>query len=567
MSRLTALAAVLLTTAAVLASPVGAAAATITVTTNAGVSGGPKCALRDAIEAANTNSAKGGCLAGGASGTDVIRFELPAPSTIAVVSILPSVTGPTAIVGPGAAQLTVSGSDAVRIVEVSGTPVRISGLTLAHGSCGFGCGLRNVGVLTLEDVVVAHNTAAASGGTTAFPQGGGLENTGTMVLIQSSVSENLTSATNASSQNAASGGGIRNNGNLTIDRSTLSGNTTSSAAGGGTSTNSSGGAISNFGTLTIERSTISGNAVTASGGAVSNGAQGAGIANANDPINVKVKIDRSTISGNVASATGTSPQSSAGGFNVFGASFAVTSSTIVGNSAKSSANTTAGAPATFKNTIVANPLGGGPNCGGVATSLGFNLIDSSGCGFTQPTDQAGVDPLLDPAGLADNGGPSKTIALLAGSPAIGRGLSSTGEVIDQRGLTRPVEVPGVANAAGGDGTDIGAFEVQLPPAPQLPDPPITPTVDRTPPRVTFKKMKSTAYKRRLKIPFSSNEAGSTFRCKLDAKPYRSCRSPYKTKQLALGSHRFAVIATDSAGNSSRPAKKKFKVLPPPAPAG
>jgi hypothetical protein len=65
-----------------------------------------------------------------------------------------------------------------------------------------------------------------------------------------------------------------------------------------------------------------------------------------------------------------------------------------------------------------------------------------------------VDPLLAP--LADNGGPTMTHALGVGSPAIDQG-NATGP--DQRGLPR-VDNPNVANAAGGNGSDIGAFETQ-----------------------------------------------------------------------------------------------------------
>jgi hypothetical protein len=68
-----------------------------------------------------------------------------------------------------------------------------------------------------------------------------------------------------------------------------------------------------------------------------------------------------------------------------------------------------------------------------------------------------ADPLLGP--LQDNGGPTETMAPAAGSPAIDAG-SELGETTDQRGDPRPVDFPGIANAVGGDGADIGAFEVQ-----------------------------------------------------------------------------------------------------------
>src|SRR5207244_2543834 len=70
-----------------------------------------------------------------------------------------------------------------------------------------------------------------------------------------------------------------------------------------------------------------------------------------------------------------------------------------------------------------------------------------------------IDPLLDQ--LRDNGGPTLTHALLSGSTAIDRGHSS-GSNTDQRGFTRPVGSPPSPNPNGGDGSDIGAFEVQAP---------------------------------------------------------------------------------------------------------
>src|SRR5436190_2167770 len=62
----------------------------------------------------------------------------------------------------------------------------------------------------------------------------------------------------------------------------------------------------------------------------------------------------------------------------------------------------------------------------------------------------------------DNGGPTFTHALLPGSPAIDKGKNFNGSTTDQRGLPRTFDDPTVSNATGGDGTDIGAFEVQPP---------------------------------------------------------------------------------------------------------
>jgi hypothetical protein len=130
-----------------------------------------------------------------------------------------------------------------------------------------------------------------------------------------------------------------------------------------------------------------------------------------------------------------------------------------------------------------NTGGQEPDVSGAFTSSGFNLIGKTdgSSDFTQLTDQTGtiaspLDPKLDSTGLQDNGGPSQTIALLFGSPAIDKGTSHglTGSLTtDQRGtgFARTFDDPAIANATGGDGTDIGAFEVQT----AAPTPTPTPT--------------------------------------------------------------------------------------------
>jgi hypothetical protein len=61
--------------------------------------------------------------------------------------------------------------------------------------------------------------------------------------------------------------------------------------------------------------------------------------------------------------------------------------------------------------------------------------------------------------------------------------------------------------------------------------------------------------------FASNEPGSTFQCKLDGKPFRSCRSPFTTKSLSLGKHTFKVRARDDSGKLDlSPASYSFKVV-------
>jgi hypothetical protein len=86
--------------------------------------------------------------------------------------------------------------------------------------------------------------------------------------------------------------------------------------------------------------------------------------------------------------------------------------------------------------------------------------------------------------------------------------------------------------------------------------------DKTPPQTTITKGPSgRTHKRTAKFKFTSNEAGSTFQCKLDRKPFKACRSPKKYKRLKPGKHVFKVRSTDAAGNVDQsPAVKKFTVL-------
>jgi len=108
-----------------------------------------------------------------------------------------------------------------------------------------------------------------------------------------------------------------------------------------------------------------------------------------------------------------------------------------------------------------------PDVNGTVQSGGFNLVgisDGSSGWLVGEAANLGnssfpIDPKLGP--LQNNGGPTLTMALLAGSPAIDKG-SSPGLATDQRGRARAYDIAGIANASGGDGSDIGAFELNLP---------------------------------------------------------------------------------------------------------
>ena len=98
-----------------------------------------------------------------------------------------------------------------------------------------------------------------------------------------------------------------------------------------------------------------------------------------------------------------------------------------------------------------------------------------------------------------------------------------------------------------------------PPEPPGPPPPST-DEDTTAPETTIDKApKRKTKKRKARLEFSSNEPGSTFECKLDKKPFTSCRSPFR-KKVKRRRHRFQVRSTDQAGNADpTPALHEWKV--------
>jgi CSLREA domain-containing protein len=250
---------------------------------------------------------------------------------------------------------------------------------------------------------------------------------------------------------AGIGGGVfsQSNGTVTIAGCTISGN--SSAAGG------EGGGVASSGPITISNSTISGNSTPNTGGGIYIYAGGT------------MTLSNSTVFGNSAGFGG-------GGIDNEGTA-TIASCTISGNSATQNGGggMVNNSDATVRNTIIAKntapkdtSLNARSDYSGKLTSEGFNLIgNKSGATITpaQPSDQIGspgfaIDPMLGP--LQDNGGPTSTQALQPGSLATDKGDSSVGTTTDQRGFHRPVDSPNIPNAAGGDGSDIGAYEDQLP---------------------------------------------------------------------------------------------------------
>ena len=504
MRRLVRLFALLAVTAACL--PVGgAAAAPISVTSIA--SDGPGT-LRTAIETANSQA-----------GPDSIQIETT--GKIALENKLPLIEGDLAITGPGPESLIVGRDDEgalVRIFEFAdGVTGSLTGLTVTDGNSGTGGGILNgSGRLTLTRVAVVGNEAVEESVDAATGTGGGIYSLGPLDLHESVVSENDAVAIDGSSETAAGGGGVFVREKLTIDRSTISGNSVEALGGSGT-IEASGGGIYALDDVKIDRSTISGNSVIAEGAGTAL-ATGGGVSGS------KGELTSVTITGNSVSAA-----------ESFGANLHLPDSPVV------------------RNTLVSDPRGNGESCFGTYVSGGYNLDEDGSCEFGEGSDLAAVIAGLGP--LADNGGPTPTHALLAGSIAIDRG-NSFGATTDQRGFPRPSDFPAISNKEGGDGSDIGAFELQAPAASSGGVVPILVQLlaaDRQRPNTRIVSGPArVGFKRLAKFRFASTEPQSRFQCKVDRAPWRGCRNPFKRKVSAAGGngkkHVFKVRAIDRFGN-------------------
>jgi len=420
-----------------------AKAATITVDENG-------CSLAFAIISANTDVVTGGCPAG--AGPDIIDLQ----ADVTLAADLPVVSTEVTIAGNNH---TISGNDTVRVLYNAGGDLTITDTTITHGNTGqAGGGIYNKdGNLTLRNCTIEGNKAVL--------YGGGIRNhnygSGTSITVT------IADCTISGNTTERSGGGISDyseNGNttLTINDSTISGNAVIgflAGAGGGIdsySFSSNGGNT----TLTIKDSTISGNtgggirvnqtALTITNSTISDNttrllASGGGISHRSPYSSAPLTVTHSTISGNTADKKG-------GGIYLL--NFENADLTLKGNLISGNQASEAGAELFIQATDT--PILDGYNVLGhdsLTSAAAFSGIELYTTDVSATGDSANpfaLNAILTP--LADNGGKTKTQALVAGSPALDLAPKSECNFsplsLDQRGSTRP----------SGHGCDAGSYE-------------------------------------------------------------------------------------------------------------
>jgi hypothetical protein len=328
------------------------------------------------------------------------------------------------VIGSGAKTTIIDGGGVGTVVAISATDVVLSKFTIRNGKANYGGGIINSGMLTINNSIISGNAATLAGFRGC--SGGGVLNFGTLLINHTTISGNK----------GIAGGGLCIHGTATINKSTISGNTATAVG----SSPAGGGIFSTSAALTINNSTISGN-VTSQYFDHGNGAKGGGIFGS-------ATINNSTIVGNTAAGFD-------GGYGgaIYG-SVTVSNSTISWNSATCCIGGIIGA--TLQDTIVAWNSNG--NCGVSVNSNGYNLSSDNTCDFNNTGDLNNTDPKL--GSLGNYGGPTQTIPLLTGSPAIDAGNPSgcpdgNGHLLktDQRGKPRP-------DKEDSGGCDMGAYERQ-----------------------------------------------------------------------------------------------------------
>ena len=443
--------------------------------------------LREAVGLAN------GSVGDNTIAFDAAVFDMPQTMLLSLDEI--GISEVVTINGPGQSLLTIDAQQQSRVFNITATTgdFTLTGLSLTGGrtidnsisSVGLGSGgaVRSLttGNLTIEKSTISGNSTEGN-----YGRGGGIFSTRNLTLTGSTVSNNSTSGIGAvgggvfafsatltdstvsdnrttGTSSASNGGGIYSVRDTALNQSRVSGNSSSNRGGGiysfdgsitltdstvsGNSAASRGGGIESKRSVTLNDSTLSGNVAILPGGGIY--------------ARVDVTLTNSTVSGNRT----TGGYAVGGGIAVF-RNLTITNSTVSGNrTAMLNASGggiwhDSGAFAITNSIVAGNTAAGGMNDirqGGGSFDVNFSLIQQTGLTFTGGDNIIGMPANLGL--LANNGGPTQTHALLAGSPALDAGdpaaMAGVGDtpLFEQRGAGFDRVVNGRI--------DIGAFELQL----------------------------------------------------------------------------------------------------------
>jgi hypothetical protein len=279
----------------------------------------------------------------------------------------------------------------------------------------------NPGGLPDVTVTIADVTIRGGVGNSSIPpRAGGIRNAGTLTLLNSTVAGNSAALPlgcgSGLQDGLVNGAGIYSTGTLVVAGSTIQSNTCD-------------GIVNDGGTLLVARSTAADNIEYAIANV--NGGTGAIVDTTLDArlsSNIRLRFTH--------------------GIGLQSGNVLVTHSTIGGTS-DTGGILRFGGTLTVESTIIDNDC-----VGGIPTGSRHSLDAGTSCGLTGPGDLSGVDPQLGP--LRDNGGPTATFALLAGSPAIDAGDPEGCRATDQRGVARPQD----GDLSGAAACDIGAVEAR-----------------------------------------------------------------------------------------------------------
>lgn len=372
---------------------------------------GGTCTLRAAVQQANATAG-------------LEEIELPAGTfAIGLVGADEDAAGtgdfdlldPVVIRGAGSDETVIDGADLDRVFDLI-QPMAASGLQTHF----------------FRDLTIRNGLSPTTGG--------GLRISGRPVRLERVVL--------ADNDSEGDGGAVycKSNCELTVVDSRLTGNR-SAFFGGGIATDENAEANDEHNPVLVARSELSGNTAAAAGALLAH----------------EVTVRNTTVGDNHAESPDPNLGIGGGVAAFFGV---VESSTIVGNTAASDSGG-GGVALVMSPTVIAGSLLAGNESGADAepdncaffslsalSSGGHNLSDTedADCNLDKPTDLPSTGPLLGP--LVDNGGPSRTHALLPGSPAIDAGGDTTCPPTDQRGAARPDDGDGDGTAA----CDIGAYE-------------------------------------------------------------------------------------------------------------